>query len=356
MIWTRQGFGAARADLPRWDSDSTEVCARIEKVRAPLKIVLKTKNDRWFIERWIEHHLKIVGPENLIIFDNMSDDPEVLSVYRKFCNEIEIVRFANPWFSVHHTFLFRKFYRSLATSSEYFIFIDTDEYLVLIDDDRYYHDNRIVSFVKDNDKYDLFPSTWLVNANWSATQFSCGVSACDLAINLACGKPLMRTDKIPQGYMNHNFQLSTQFFAPPFRSSLFLLHLSRLHPRQRITSNVNKLVTAGLVKQNETAESIAQRRDIKDKLSAQYIEEIRECLIFEQRTDGLSTVLSSGRMEMLENGNIKYFSESERAFIAEFIADPRAVYEFITDEYRLDTPVAQVLATSPISETRPFRS
>jgi len=130
---------ASGEDIPRWDANHAEFCARIEKVRATVKILLKTKNDPIFIERWIKHHIKIVGPENLIIFDNMSDDPEVLSIYRKYRDQIIIITFAGFHNRLHHIPSYYGLYQSLAKSSDYFLFLDTDEYLILIENDTLLH-------------------------------------------------------------------------------------------------------------------------------------------------------------------------------------------------------------------------
>jgi hypothetical protein len=324
--------------FPSWEANRSEFCARIEKVRSPIKILLKTKNDPFFIERWIAHHMKIVGPESLIIFDNMSDDPEVLSVYRKYRGSINIVRFADRHFNLHHTYLYDDLYRSLAKSSEYFIFIDTDEYLVLIDDDdRYHADDRIPAFVMSNRNYDLFPSTWLLNANWSPTQFSCGTERRDLANDLACGKPLIRSDKIPIGYVNHNFQLGTRLFAPPFRTSLFLLHLAHLIPRQRISSNMNKLAAEGIARPGESPESVAARTDITDEIMAIYVREIRDFLPFDGRTDLSGAALGPGCLELMPNGTVCYYGDAERKLLNGFIADAKPVYDSIADHYRLSS-------------------
>jgi len=346
MILAPRNFGMASADFPRWDNNYAEICARIERVRAPLKIVLKTKNEPLFIERWIKHHQTIVGPENLIVFDNMSDHPEVLSIYRKYRGQVEIVRFADRWDNVHHTYLYGNLYRALAKSSDYFIFLDTDEYLVLIENDRYYGDDRISTFVMDNKNHDVFPSTWLWNANWSATQFSCSLSPGDFANNLACGKPLIRSTKIPTGYVNHNFQLSTRLFKPPFRTSLFLLHLARLYPQQRITANLNKLIAARVVHEQETPESIARRSDITDDVMAGYVDEIRDCLAAEARTDVGDVAIGPGCLELLQDGVISYYGEVERKVINDFITDPKPIYNLIADRYRLNAVLGENLGRS----------
>ncbi len=319
----------------RWEKNHAELCVRIEKVKSLIKIVLVTKNDPFFIERWIEHHMKIVGPQNLIIFDNMSEDPAVISVYRKYRNQINIVQFADRYYKLHHTRLYGELYRSLARSSEYSIFLDTDEYLILMNGDQYYDDDRILDFVRENLNYDFFPSTWLMNSNWSSSQFSCGTKACGLANNLACGKPLIRAKKIPAGYVNHNFQFSTALFVPPFKTDLFLLHLTRLFPQQRILTNLNKLVTEGVAQPGESPESVAGRSDIADGILALYVREIRECLALRGRQDLGNVALGPGCLELLPGGNVTYYGDAERKTINEFINDPNPAYDLIPDHYRL---------------------
>jgi|GEM_PF-1251448 len=330
---------ACGSDFPHWDSDSAEICERIARVHSPIKILLKTKNEPFFIERWIAHHAKIVGPENLIVFDNMSDDPQVLAVYRKWRREVSIARFGKFWLNIHHTYLYGDLYRALATSCDYFLFLDTDEFLILMNGDQYYRDDRIITFVEENSQYDLFPAAWLINANWSAELFSCGPQAGDLARNLACGKPLIRSDKIPTGFSNHNFQLGVRLFVPPFKANLFLLHLSHLYPRQRMAANMNKLVAAAVATPGQSPESIALRTDITDRIMAGYVDEIRDCLAAERASSGVAT-LGPGCLELSKDAAVAYYGEAERNLITDYIADPRPVYDLIGEDYRLQSAIA----------------
>jgi len=269
------------------------------------------------------------------VFDNMSDDPATLSTYRKYHKQVEIIKFAGPWYNIHHTHIFGELYRALGKSSDYFIFLDADEFLILMSGDEYCNDDRIVAFVIENAQYDLFPSSWLFNLNWSTTKFKCGPQASDLAQNLACGKPLIRSAKLPLGYVNHNFQLSTKFFAPPFKTNLFLLHLSRLFPKKRIVANVNKLIGAGIATEGESPESIARRTDITDKIMAEYVTEIRDCLALDPRAEFVDAPLAPGCVELSDGGGVTYYGDAERKLIADFIADPRQVYGLLPHDYRL---------------------
>jgi Glycosyl transferase family 2 len=325
-------------DVPLFGDRRGECCARIEQVWAPVKIVLITKDDPYLIERWIAHHIKIVGAEGLLIFDNMSDDPQVHSVYEKYRDRVNIMRFADKYMNVHHSRAYSDLYGALARSSDYCIFLDTDEFLILIDNDRYYDNDRILSFVMSNSGCDLFPSTWLMNENWIDSQFS-STDAGQLPQLLACGKPLIRSSKFPPGYVNHNFQLGARLFAPPFKANLFLLHLTHLYPRQRISANVNKLITLGVVQPGESAESIAARDDIADVVAALYAKEIGDCLALDGKINLVNRVLRPGSLELLPDGTISYYSDAERKALNAFISDPEPIYNLFPDHYRLRSVV-----------------
>ena len=64
-----------------WSSAQQQICALIAAHRSQMKIVLKTKDDIFFLPRWVEHHRKIVGEKSLVIFDNGSTNPAVLDFY-----------------------------------------------------------------------------------------------------------------------------------------------------------------------------------------------------------------------------------------------------------------------------------
>src|SRR4051794_33813502 len=76
-----------------WQQSSQEICDEIRSTTAPLKVVLKTRNEVYLLRKWIDHHLPIVGPHNIIIMDNGSDSDEVLSIYSEFKDEIGVFGF-----------------------------------------------------------------------------------------------------------------------------------------------------------------------------------------------------------------------------------------------------------------------
>jgi hypothetical protein len=62
-----------------WVQQEQEICARIEGTPAILKILLKTKDDPFFLAQWIDHHLGIVGP-GISLF--LTTDPQILRYLR----------------------------------------------------------------------------------------------------------------------------------------------------------------------------------------------------------------------------------------------------------------------------------
>jgi hypothetical protein len=303
------------------------LCARISSTPAVLKILLKTKNDPILLDRWIEHHSRIVSAQNILIFDNMSDDPDVLSIYARH-PEVLVMRFTGFHNNVHHVRLFADLYASLRDSSQFFVFLDTDEFLTLIDGDRYYPDGSILEFLQSDPLPQVFPGTWLYNTNWTAHQFISGTRAEYLANGMAWGKPVLRSNAPLDGYLNHNIQLARTLFSTRIRTNLFVLHLANLSPQQRIASNINKLIARGFAQPLDTAEIIGQYTldGVSDANVVQYVSEIRRLLPMRAQPQAQQGTLRPGCIELCANGKITYYSEVERQSLLAFIVDPLPVY------------------------------
>jgi hypothetical protein len=315
-------------DLQNWDVDRAEFCSKVESFPAKLKVLLKTKNDSILLERWIRHHLKIVGPKNIIVFDNMSDRQDVLSIYAKYANEIEVVQFSGFHNNVHRVEMFPEIYGALAKCSDFFIFLDTDEFLILINDGLYYSDERIIDFLHVYQTARVFPGTWLYNTNWNARQFICGTRVNALASGMAWGKPLLRSNSNFAGFINHNIQLDQSFFSVPYSANFFVLHLANLSPQQRIHSNVNKLIARGFAQPGDTLEEIAGRSiaGVQDSNIVQYVTEIIRLLPLKEQGEAVDGDLRAGCMEFLTDDKIRYYSGMEQNTIEAFISNPEPVY------------------------------
>jgi hypothetical protein len=295
------------ANLPRWDSQREQCCAQIARTPATLKILLKTKNDPYFLEPWIVHHHKIVGDGNIIIFDNMSDNDEVLGIYEKYKDVAVFIRFPGYHDSIHHTEQFSELYRSLSQSTKFFTFLDTDEFLVLFDGEKCHRDHCLNEFINRNDTADVFPGTWLKNTDWCATRFVCGHEFVHLAGSIAWGKPILRSRAKFRGFINHNIQLDQTLFRAPFKTNFFVLHMVNLSPDQRISSNIHKLMARGFAQPGESAEAICVRRldGITDSNTIRYVEEIRRLMPLVGRNMERSMLMRIGCLGVQSHGVVK---------------------------------------------------
>jgi len=226
--------------------------------QAPMKILLKTKDDKWLLRRWFEHHRQLVGDENLIIFDHGSTDPDVLAFYREIGDRVAVFVFdKNSIDSVHNTTRFSSLYRSLREVCDYFCFLDTDEELRLFDED--------LSLIPNEDFLDtvreafsqggaFLPTLWLQNTHRSENSFLMRGET-DLLFALKWGKPILRTAHLPEGLINHNVQVAALTKHVSCFGGFMVYHLKSLIPEQRIAANEQKLKAFGLVPREATAYS-----------------------------------------------------------------------------------------------------
>jgi len=315
-------------NLLDWDTQRELCCAAIAGSRATLKIVLKTKNDPYFLERWIVHHLRIAGEGNIVVFDNMSDNAEVLALYRRYQSAITAIRFRGFHNDVHQVRKFADLYRSLAKSCDYFLFLDTDELLVLFDGDRHCADPRLLDFIKANATAEVFPTTWLHNCDRHATRFTCGTELDDLAAGVTCGKPVLCSTASLWGITHHNDSVDPKLYASPFKTNFFLLHMTNLIPEQRLRANINKLVARGFADAGDTVEQICARSldGIGDKLIPLYVDEIKSLASKTADAFPQHTELQPGCLELPEDGCIQYFGEKERDAIQRLMREPEVSF------------------------------
>jgi hypothetical protein len=226
---------------------------------SPFKILLKTRDDPWFIRKWFDHHRAICGPENIVIFDNRSTDPSVLDFYRDISATTQIVRFRFHMDHLHHTDMQPGLYRALAQSCRRFCFLDTDEFLACLADDRtLMRPEDIVSLAPafHDDGPDYWPGLWLHNAFKSENTFHLGGQR-DLCTNIQWGKPVLSAAKTPSGMINHNIQVAALTGNVASTSPFLILHAKNLLPEQRIAATMKKLATYNYVDAQTRPEEVA---------------------------------------------------------------------------------------------------
>ncbi len=302
-----------------WRDDKSSVCDRIRSRPGFWKILLKTKNERHFLKDWIDYHANIVGLENIIIFDNMSTDKDVLGFYDDLPDDLVLTHYDGFHNFVHKVDIFPELYHALAHSCNYFSFIDTDEFVCLMDGARHYCGKAILDFVKDWDGLDVLPGTWLDNAPRSKDVFHCGLTSQTLEWGLRWGKPTIRSKAGADGIILHNSEVSASFYQPQTPKNLFMLHMKELYPEQRIKVNVGKLIARGFAHQDDRLEDIFAKdlSGVTDGVIPRYIEELKRLLIVQ--ADPVPGI-KEGMLRLGSDGRIRYFSKVEEHLVSNFLS------------------------------------
>jgi len=316
-------MSGAAAPPPAWETDKEQVCARLAGRRGFLKILLKTKDDPFFLRRWIQHHARIAGLRNLVVFDNMSSDPGVLALYRAAPKDLLVVRFAGQPDAVHDVARFPELYAALRRACEYFIFLDTDEFLVHIDEHGWRDGFGLLRFIERNRDIPVFPTTWLHDEAGSDTRFKIGDDLGELSHGLRWGKPVLRAAAPVEGFINHNIQLGKSLFGARPPLNLFTLHMVQLSPAQRIRANMLKLVARNFIGEGESAHDVAARdlSAIEDANVRAYVAEIRRMLETDEARRAAEEPLPPGHLELRPDRTIAWHGEAERARLCGFVAN-----------------------------------
>jgi hypothetical protein len=304
--------------IPIWHRDRLSACDRIRDHRGFLKILLKTKDEPGRLGNWIEHHANIVGSENLIIFDNMSTDQEVLDIYAHYNSSFPIVSFSQFQDLVHHVDYFGELYEALRESSTYYVFLDTDEYLTLYDGfDRFLQNAEILTFLDQVRGTDIIPGTWLQNLRGYKDRFVLREPNIHLRLGLKWGKPIISSNYKPAGMINHNTQIKAGFSPDKLKTNLFILHRCYTTSSERIQMNLRKLRASEIIGNTEGLEEVLALDFGAATHGQKYIREIRSLV---EARDTLPS--SVGSFEIGVDGLVSWDQEWQRSEMQEFIRNP----------------------------------
>ncbi|WP_020180014.1 hypothetical protein [Methylopila sp. M107] len=332
MISTNDVYNAdADAAFFEWPSDQDAICRKIAGRKAPMKVMLKTKNETTLLEKWVEHHARIVGHENLIIADNISDNSETLDLLRRLQTETTVFRFAGEngvHASIHDRRIFRKLYSALSDSCEFYIFLDTDERLVWIEDDRWTADESVVQKIQESLPFGILPTAWPANFALSEDTFYYAATRTHDKNIIYYGKPIVSTStkSYNKGNFIHNLSFPTDM-KPKFGSvNAFTLHLKHLDPEQRLRSNRNTLISHKRVHPDSSLEDIAAQNDAEVASGRRpfgHAQEIADILGMlsgvKNKTWGPSDKSHSFTLE--PDGAIRYSSKQVRDRFRDFVRD-----------------------------------
>ena len=241
-----------KLNILAWPEQQQEICACIGSEKATLKIVTKTKNEGFFLEKWIQHHKKIVDGTRLIIFDNLSTDTDVFEIYKKYENDIFVFSFMSHVDSIHTTMDgFMPLYTILEKSCNFFTIIDSDEFLYLYDGFKLCSDNKIIKLLNGNTNINLFIPAWVDTIDFSENTFMFNHKNLYMFNG---SKPIINAHIVHAfGHYNilhhaHKLPVTVYGYAP---TCFVLLHMRKLNKTQRIKANMEKLVSNGIIRHNK---------------------------------------------------------------------------------------------------------
>ena len=232
-------------------TQKNEVIKHIRENKSLIKICTKVKNEKEFLPEWLDH-LKHAGFrwEEIIIFDNNSDDEEFIKLLHSLPDNICIVRFQEDMNAVHDVGVFFDLYEALSQSSEYFFFIDVDEFIFKIDLEKgkLIRENikaSLYEFLTVNSNFDIFslPFIHKEQMNFLTPKI--------FVYSLVWGKPIFNSKAIKKFESNRNIKCihTSQIFYTggthvniyPFFMPFILIHDKFRHPLRVIRINILKL-------------------------------------------------------------------------------------------------------------------
>ena len=212
------------------------------------KIILKTKNEDDLIEVWIRYYSKLVGKQNLIIFDNNSTSQKVLDTYKEHGIETIEIKFPN---SIHTYRKNEVFYDGLFADCDWFSILDTDEFLCAYKNGVFSAEGGI-ELLANSDKQ-VLGSIWLdhMHVGDSKEYFKINQAPyiCHPKHNKKHGKAIYRTSY--SGIRNVNYGHNVCCKDAWIESGLFLLHVDRTNPEARIKNCFDMSMANTIVKHPE---------------------------------------------------------------------------------------------------------
>jgi hypothetical protein len=308
-------------DLSVFQDHFQQLCCEIEQEKSVFKIVTKTKNESFFIERWLKHHIPIVGNSKIIVFDNISTDKNVISIYKKYKENILLAEFNGFMDKIHMANFCMPLYKALSNSSDFFTIIDSDEYLYLSVDDKIVHDDSVRAFLRNNTEVNFFPTYWLENINADDGLFQFNPRSLRM---FHLGKPIVNAKIIskfekyrtlsPILHHTKDLPLSAHGRAP---TCFLLLHLKNLNRYQRIRANMEKLAAFKVITDRDDFENLFRMNaeSVRQNHVRDYIMETRKLVKNTPSSGGHAeqnideAQLPHGKIGIAKDGTLRFTPE-----------------------------------------------
>lgn len=202
-----------------------------------LKVVLKTKDESFLLERWLQYHINLVGAHNIVVIDNNSERPEIHEIYARY--DVLVFKDGRSPDTYHNSRGYLHFYENFVFKNAAFhVFLDTDEFLCFYDySSENFSNSKLREFLLSNLDNHTLTTSWLYNNYYGkdysdvkdVTHFSLNIRGYDVVK----GKSVFRcTSK--NSNKGHNCTSRDVTFCP----ELFTLHLNKVNIEERIQSKI----------------------------------------------------------------------------------------------------------------------
>lgn len=298
-----------------WSSAQQQICALIAAHRSQMKIVLKTKDDIFFLPRWVEHHRKIVGEKSLVIFDNGSTNPAVLDFYAQLDPRITVARFSGFHNNIHNVAIFPALYAAIRGSCDYYSFLDTDEYLTHWLDGRIRTQAELLTALPESGST-ILPGMWLYNYPGSTTLFQIDRRGNSISNGVLWGKPIIGASLEIDGFINHNCQCPRALFSRlKYEGAFIILHLAKLSTAQRIQANLNKLQARRFdISKIELNRAYLDSTSFADQNIRLYLEEILHLRASEEYRPPQTNGLLVNTVQLNDSGELLFHTPEDKAW------------------------------------------
>jgi hypothetical protein len=277
------------------------------------KIILKTKNEDDLIDVWIRYYSKLVGKENIIIFDNNSTSQKVLDTYKN--HDIKTIQIDLPN-SIHSYRKNEIFYDVLFADCDWFSILDTDEFLCVYKDGVFSAEG-VMDILETSDKQ-VLGSIWLDHMHVGDSKEYFKINQvpyiCSPEHNKKHGKAIYKTSY--SGIRNiNNYGHNVCYKDTWVESRLFLLHVDRINPEARIKNCLDMAISNTMQKHPEIYKELEliQNGNINEKFLNKKFED--------NSVTGLHKIREIQQYHLDKYSYIKKYYGNDREYIRTNIID-----------------------------------
>jgi hypothetical protein len=305
------------------ENDEDEIVSAICSNNHYCKILLKTVDEPTLLPIWLDHYLKLFDPQQIIIADNGSTDPDVLSIYEDISSDILVFSYSGDKTGYHNNIhdrqKFSKLYKAIADSCEFILSVDTDELLFVADEKTWSLDRARLRGLMEKSQGKAISTTWVHTIHGSLDTFYIGATPERLAWDLRWGKPFIPSSFAEGGVRIHNTQFPRSLFDPDVGADFFLLHLINYSKEQRLRVNKRKLIARAAAKEQDSFEEITARdyAEFRDPTVTRLVGEISK-LLKEQWPSNTSSTLSRFCVRLASDGRVEYSDDVTEKVMTDF--------------------------------------